>query len=84
LNGWGLNVDPICLLCNVDQESRNHLFFECGYSASVWSQIAFRCDLQVTSSWGGYRCSASGLANQPRCSSARATSNSSSHLLALV
>ena len=27
LNGWGLNVDPICLLCNVDQESRNHLFF---------------------------------------------------------
>ncbi|CAN7067105.1 unnamed protein product, partial [Brassica rapa subsp. trilocularis] len=52
LNGWGLNVDPICLLCNADQESRNHLFFECGYSASVWRQIAYRCDLQVTSSWG--------------------------------
>uniref|UniRef100_A0A0D3DE09 Reverse transcriptase zinc-binding domain-containing protein n=1 Tax=Brassica oleracea var. oleracea TaxID=109376 RepID=A0A0D3DE09_BRAOL len=51
LNGWGLNVDPLCLLCNTAQESRYHLFFECRYSESVWRRIAYRCDLQVLTSW---------------------------------
>jgi len=51
LNGWGLNVDPLCLLCNTAQKSRNHLFFECRYSESVWRRIAYRCDLQVLTSW---------------------------------
>lgn len=43
LNIWGMNVDPLCLLCNSSHESRNHLFFECVYSADVWRQIADRC-----------------------------------------
>lgn len=47
----GLNVDPLCLLCNTDHESRNHLFFECSYSTIVWRQIANRCDLQPLTSW---------------------------------
>lgn len=51
LTRWGLNVDPLCLFCNTDHESRNHLFFECRYSVTVWNQIAYRCDLQAHASW---------------------------------
>ncbi|XP_048629176.1 uncharacterized protein LOC125600541 [Brassica napus] len=52
LNRWGLNVDPLCLLCNTHPESRNHLFFECGFSADVWRKIAHRCQLQPLTVWG--------------------------------
>ncbi|KAJ4904458.1 Reverse transcriptase zinc-binding domain protein [Raphanus sativus] len=48
---WGMNVNPLCLLCNTIQESRNHLFFECSYSASVWRLIAARCDLMPSLTW---------------------------------
>uniref|UniRef100_A0A0D3E0X7 Reverse transcriptase zinc-binding domain-containing protein n=1 Tax=Brassica oleracea var. oleracea TaxID=109376 RepID=A0A0D3E0X7_BRAOL len=48
---WGLNVAPNCLLCNTGQESRNHLFFECPYSTTIWSWIANRCDLHLSTSW---------------------------------
>ncbi|CDY35298.1 BnaC03g59250D [Brassica napus] len=48
---WGLNVAPNCLLCNTGQESRNHLFFECPYSTTIWSWIANRCDLHFSTSW---------------------------------
>ncbi|KAG5404180.1 hypothetical protein IGI04_010299 [Brassica rapa subsp. trilocularis] len=51
LNRWGLNVDPLCLLCNTQPESRNHLFFECGFSADVWRRIAHRCQLQPRIVW---------------------------------
>ena len=36
LIGWGMNVDPVCLLCNTSHESRNHLYFECSYSSLIW------------------------------------------------
>ena len=48
---WGLNVAPNCLLYNTGQESRNHLFFECPYSTTIWSWIANRCDLHLSTSW---------------------------------
>lgn len=51
LNSWDLNVNPLCLLCNTDHESRNHLFFECDYSANIWRDIARICDLQPLHSW---------------------------------
>ncbi|XP_018453603.1 uncharacterized protein LOC108824701 [Raphanus sativus] len=56
LNRWGLNVDPLCLLCNTVAETRNHLFFECSFSASVWSTIAHRCQLQALTSWEDTLC----------------------------
>lgn len=33
---WSPGVDGTCILCKNDAETRNHLFFECGYSAQVW------------------------------------------------
>lgn len=33
LINWGLQVDARCLLCNANQESRDHLFFSCNYSS---------------------------------------------------
>lgn len=39
---WGLATDPTCLLCNNSPESRNHLFFECSFSWSIWLRIASR------------------------------------------
>ncbi|KAG7590576.1 Reverse transcriptase zinc-binding domain [Arabidopsis suecica] len=37
LIGWGLAVPSLCLLCNTHDESRQHLFFDCCFSAEVWS-----------------------------------------------
>ena len=33
---WGLTIHPNCLLCNSQDESRQHLIFYCSYSAEVW------------------------------------------------
>lgn len=37
LIGWGLNVPHSCVLCQVHDESRQHLFFDCAYSNTIWS-----------------------------------------------
>lgn len=34
---WGISVSPLCLLCSSADESRQHLFFDCGYSKEVWA-----------------------------------------------
>ncbi|CAH2079610.1 unnamed protein product, partial [Thlaspi arvense] len=36
LQSWGLQVSDLCLLCSTDTETRDHLFFSCPFSASVW------------------------------------------------
>ncbi|XP_033148588.1 uncharacterized protein LOC103869784 [Brassica rapa] len=36
---WSHGVDTTCVLCNAAQESRDHLFFECQYTARVWEFI---------------------------------------------
>lgn len=45
LMGWGLTVPANCVLCTGHDESRQHLFFDCSYSAHVWSYFMSR--LQV-------------------------------------
>lgn len=50
---WGIQVDPHCLLCNAAPESRNHLFGDCSFSFSLWSQVAARCDLLPQRNWDG-------------------------------
>lgn len=50
---WGLDVQPHCLLCGTGLESRNHLYFQCSYSSSIWQKIADRCQLQALDSWTG-------------------------------
>ncbi|KAF7128948.1 hypothetical protein RHSIM_Rhsim10G0040700 [Rhododendron simsii] len=39
LHQWGVQVDEICPLCGCEQETHQHLFFECSYSASVWASV---------------------------------------------
>ncbi|CAN7126930.1 unnamed protein product, partial [Brassica rapa subsp. narinosa] len=29
-----------CLLCNRENESRNHIFFSCSYSSTVWTHFS--------------------------------------------
>lgn len=52
LISWGLQSDPTCLLCNREPESRDHLFFCCDYSFSVWGTLARNLNLLLPSnSW---------------------------------
>lgn len=37
---WCHGIDDTCVFCKVGQESRNHLFFECSYTAQIWEYIA--------------------------------------------
>ncbi|KAG7561138.1 Reverse transcriptase zinc-binding domain [Arabidopsis thaliana x Arabidopsis arenosa] len=45
LRSWGLNISPSCVLCNASLETRDHLFFECGFSMQVWSYFTARTNL---------------------------------------
>ena len=36
LIAWGIQVSPICYLCKVENESIQHLFFECPYVSTIW------------------------------------------------
>ncbi|CAL9238489.1 unnamed protein product [Arabidopsis halleri] len=38
---WNMVVPPACLLCNLEDETRQHLFFDCSYSADIWKYF---CD----------------------------------------
>lgn len=33
---WGMSVPPSCLLCGTADESRDHIYFSCSFSRSVW------------------------------------------------
>ena len=45
LRRWGLVMDGECPLCKHEQETRNHLFFECSYSKAIWKMILQQCRL---------------------------------------
>ncbi|VVB05419.1 unnamed protein product [Arabis nemorensis] len=52
LISWGISIDPACLLCNDEAESRNHLFFECDFTRSIWWRLSHKLRLPWTSgSW---------------------------------
>lgn len=36
---WSQGIDSTCVLCKAAQESRDHLFFECVYTAQIWEFI---------------------------------------------
>ncbi|CAG7902028.1 unnamed protein product [Brassica rapa] len=48
---WGLALDPICILCNSLAESRDHLYFECSYSWSLWSRLAQKANWTPDRNW---------------------------------
>ena len=36
---WGLNVDPLCILCRQGAEDRDHLFFACCVTRRIWRHV---------------------------------------------
>lgn len=48
---WGFQTDPTCVLCNSVPESRNHLFFDCNYSYSVWNTLARKARTPAIRQW---------------------------------
>ncbi|XP_024014455.1 uncharacterized protein LOC112088411 [Eutrema salsugineum] len=52
LFSWGLDVDTTCLLCGLQDESRDHLFFECSFSAEIWNLVTSYLHLNmVPTTW---------------------------------
>ncbi|KAL0642264.1 hypothetical protein Bca4012_103062 [Brassica carinata] len=39
IESWQTGQRVDCVLCGHPQETRNHLFFECGYSSSLWHSL---------------------------------------------
>ncbi|XP_050219091.1 uncharacterized protein LOC126669623 [Mercurialis annua] len=42
LRKWNVINDDKCSLCNVNLESRDHLFFDCSYSKKIWRSVLDR------------------------------------------
>lgn len=36
---WNVGVDGSCILCRSNNESRNHLYFACRFSAEIWGNL---------------------------------------------
>ncbi|XP_010524744.1 PREDICTED: uncharacterized protein LOC104802714 [Tarenaya hassleriana] len=43
LVSWGMQISTSCILCNLEQESHEHIFFKCSFSHDVWNPIANYC-----------------------------------------
>lgn len=39
LNKWGVAVNPICCMCNEQDETHEHLLFACPFSAVLWRRM---------------------------------------------
>ena len=45
MRSWGLQVPATCILCNVADETRQHLFFDCSFSLEVWAFFCSRLNI---------------------------------------
>uniref|UniRef100_A0A1S3ZZZ4 Reverse transcriptase zinc-binding domain-containing protein n=1 Tax=Nicotiana tabacum TaxID=4097 RepID=A0A1S3ZZZ4_TOBAC len=36
---WGVTNEPLYPLCNIEEESIEHLFFKCTFAASIWRKL---------------------------------------------
>ncbi|XP_010544332.1 PREDICTED: uncharacterized protein LOC104816978 isoform X2 [Tarenaya hassleriana] len=43
LHRWGVTPEALCVLCEATEETHQHLFFECRFSAQVWNYYAVLC-----------------------------------------
>ncbi|XP_048634085.1 uncharacterized protein LOC125608168 [Brassica napus] len=48
---WGLQVQPLCLLCNAFPESRDHLYWECDMTFQLWGRVSTKCGLDPLRRW---------------------------------
>lgn len=52
LLSWNLNIDGQCVLCQKSPETLHHLFFQCEYSAAIWSKVMqFSGDQRWNQNW---------------------------------
>ncbi|XP_056842915.1 uncharacterized protein LOC130495531 [Raphanus sativus] len=49
--GWGLQTDPMCVLCNSNFESREHLYFECPFAFTLWETLARKAGCSPVRQW---------------------------------
>lgn len=52
LLSFGMNVDPECVLCKEQAESRDRLFFKCPYSIFIWKSFRLKVKLSHGTSVG--------------------------------
>ncbi|KAL1225687.1 putative ribonuclease H protein [Cardamine amara subsp. amara] len=45
LASWGMNISPLCCLCNLHDETRDHLFLHCEFSEQFWGYMLRRLGL---------------------------------------
>lgn len=36
---WGLNVDTQCVLCQLQEKNREHVFMKCEYTKKIWNKL---------------------------------------------
>lgn len=49
---WGINTNDICVLCKTEQESRDHLLFECRFVREIWKEgVKLTCTPLITVKW---------------------------------
>ncbi|CAN7083178.1 unnamed protein product [Brassica oleracea var. botrytis] len=48
---WCLDVPASCVLCSTHEESREHLFFICIYSFTIWNHFLTRANLQAPNTY---------------------------------
>ncbi|XP_039033307.1 uncharacterized protein LOC120169160 [Hibiscus syriacus] len=60
LQHMGIISDGLCVLCNDDRETRDHMFIECSLADSLWKAILHLSGLRpYSSSWNNLLASAS-------------------------
>ena len=42
---WGVNINPVCSLCHLDCETRDHLFFQCVFARRIWRVGLRKCQI---------------------------------------
>lgn len=40
-----MTTNSLCVLCGGEEETRNHLFFLCGFSKYVWNHVLQRLEI---------------------------------------
>ncbi|KAL9661428.1 hypothetical protein QQ045_026252 [Rhodiola kirilowii] len=52
MSHWGIQISKSCALCQTENESRDHLFFECNFTQEVWTRVlAFLLIVPASNRW---------------------------------
>lgn len=48
---WKPNDDMKCVLCKLNQDSHQHLFFQCSYTNNIWAEMQMTIDKKFSYNW---------------------------------